>query len=259
MVDATGALEAPERQSPPRLQSFSPHDISEALRKGFLDFRTNRSDLVFLAIIYPIVALFAARLAFGYDVLPLVFPILGGMTLVGPLMTLAYDNASRRQDRRGAAEPLREHPARGAVLAFAGLLTAIFFVWLCVAWLLYALTMGVETPASVGAFVDDLFGTAGGWTLIVVGNLVGFAFAAVVLSIGIVTFPLILDRGMGAGEAMRVSARVTAENPAAVAAWGLVVAAAFLLGSIPAFIGLAVAVPVLGHASWHLYRKIVPT
>jgi uncharacterized membrane protein len=99
--------------------------------------------------------------------------------------------------------------------------------------------------------------TRAGWTLIVVGNLVGFLFAVVALTISVVSFPLLLDRDVGAAVALLTSVRVVVANPLTMALWGLIVAALLVIGSLPMFIGLAVTLPLLGHATWHLYRKAV--
>jgi uncharacterized membrane protein len=93
--------------------------------------------------------------------------------------------------------------------------------------------------------------------LIIVGNLVGFLFAVLVLTISVVSFPLLLDRDVGVVEAVLTSVRAVADNPVTMAAWGLIVAVLLLIGSLPLFLGLAVVVPVLGHSTWHLYRKAV--
>ena len=93
--------------------------------------------------------------------------------------------------------------------------------------------------------------------LIIVGNGVGFLFALSVLIVSVVSFPLLLDRDVGAVEAVLTSVRAVAANPLPMAMWGLIVAALLLLGALPFFVGLAVVVPILGHATWHLYRKLV--
>ena len=94
--------------------------------------------------------------------------------------------------------------------------------------------------------------------LIVFGNGIGFLFAVVALSISVVSFPLLLDRDVGAIVAIYTSVRAVAANPVMMALWGLFVAVALLLGSLPFFIGLAIVMPVLAHATWHLYRRLVP-
>lgn len=95
------------------------------------------------------------------------------------------------------------------------------------------------------------------WTLIVLGNLIGLAFAVVAFSISVVALPLILDRHASASQAMAVSIRAVSENPQILTGWGLLIAALLVLGSIPLLVGLAVVLPVLGHATWHLYRRLI--
>ena len=86
---------------------------------------------------------------------------------------------------------------------------------------------------------------------------VGFLFAALVLTIGVASFPLLLDRDVGAAVALLTSIRVVANNPVTMALWGFIVAALLVIGSIPLLLGLTVVMPVLGHATWHLYRRVV--
>jgi len=99
--------------------------------------------------------------------------------------------------------------------------------------------------------------TQRGWTLIVWGNLIGFLFALVALSTTVVAFPLLLDRDVGVYAAVETSASTVIANPIPLLLWGLIVAVALVLGTLTLFVGLAVALPVLGHSTWHLYRKLV--
>ena len=133
----------------------------------------------------------------------------------------------------------------------------IFVAWVWAAHIIYTLTLGHAAPASVGQFARDVFTTSGGWTMIVVGNGVGFLFAAVALTLSVVSFPMLVDRNVGAAVALMTSVRCVAANPMVMAAWGLIVAAALFIGALPLFVGLAVVLPVLGHATWHLYRSLV--
>jgi len=103
-----------------------------------------------------------------------------------------------------------------------------------------------------------VFTTEAGWALIVVGVGVGFLFAVVALVISVVSFPLLLDREVGLGTAVWTSIRAVMVNPVPMAVWGLIVASGLMIGSIPLFLGLIIVMPVLGHATWHLYRKVVP-
>jgi uncharacterized membrane protein len=93
--------------------------------------------------------------------------------------------------------------------------------------------------------------------MIVVGVGVGFLFAVVALAISVVSFPLLLDRDVSINSAIGTSIRVVATNPVPIATWGVIVAAGLVIGSVPLLLGLVVVMPVLGHATWHLYRGVV--
>jgi len=114
-------------------------------------------------------------------------------------------------------------------------------------------------PTSIEDFILQILTTSKGWTLIIVGCGVGFIFAVVVLAISAVSFPMLLDRNVGVMTAIQTSVRVFLANPATMLTWGAIVAGSLVLGSLPLFVGLAVVMPVLGHATWHLYRKAVAT
>jgi uncharacterized membrane protein len=142
-------------------------------------------------------------------------------------------------------------------LALGLFLVAIFLTWIAVAQAIYVATFGYEPAASMPDFARQVFTTREGWTLAIVGNFVGFLFAVVVLMLTVVSFPLLLDRDVGLAAAILTSVRAVLANPTIMALWGVIVAALLLIGSLPAFFGLAVVVPILGHATWHLYRKVV--
>ena len=137
------------------------------------------------------------------------------------------------------------------------LLLAIFCLWLFAANFIYTVTLGPDAPVSAVAFARDALTTPAGWTMTVVGIGVGFLFALAVLVIGVVSFPLLLDRKVGVGTAIATSVRAVRMNPVQMALWGLIVAASLVVGMIPLLVGLAIVLPVLGHATWHLYRKVV--
>ena len=118
-------------------------------------------------------------------------------------------------------------------------------------------TSATRAPESIGQFLHDVFMTPAGRSMIVIGNGVGFLFALAVLTISVVSFPLLLDRDAGAAGALLTSVRAVLANPVPMALWGLIVAALLALGSLPLFLGLPLVLPVLGHATWHLYRKVV--
>jgi uncharacterized membrane protein len=247
----------------PAIRRIGTSAIWRALRQGWDDFSANPTQLVFLAIIYPIIGLVAATAAAGRDLMPLVWPLLSGFALVGPIAALGVYELSRRREQGLPvswvnAFDVRHSPSLPAILALGVLLLVIFVAWLFTAQAIYRISFGHMVPASAADFLAQLTGTAAGRRLIVLGNFAGFLFAAVVLSLTVISFPLLLDRPVGAGAAIRASLRAVAMNPVPMALWGLVVAVVLLVASIPLFVGLAVAVPVLGHATWHLYRAVMP-
>lgn len=246
----------------PAVRTIGVRDVLAALRAGFGDFRAMPSHVIFVAIIYPIVGLFLARLVFGYDVLPLLFPLMSGFALVGPFAALGLYEMSRRREQ--GLDTSWKHafdvfgsPSFGAIAALGLLLVLILLIWLWVADAIYVATFGYVPAASIPDFFQQIVSTPEGWRLIVVGNGVGFLFALLVLLISAVSFPLLLDRPVGPVAAILTSVRVVLANPLPMALWGFVVALLLVVGSIPFFVGLAIVVPILGHATWHLYRRVV--
>jgi uncharacterized membrane protein len=147
--------------------------------------------------------------------------------------------------------------ARGAIAELGLFLMVVYFAWLVTAMLLYRWTFPLGSPATPAGFIVDVFSTRPGWTLIVAGNVLGFVFAAVVLLTSVVSFPLLIDRNVTLGCAIATSFRAVIANPGPMALWGAIVAAGMVIGALTLFVGLAVIMPVLGHATWHLYRSVV--
>ncbi len=246
----------------PSIRRIELSDLGDALARGLDDFVAYRTDVIFLCAIYPIVGLILARLAFGYDMLPLLFPLASGFALIGPFAAVGLYEISRQREQGGsvawsdAFAVLRSH-SLGAIIALGLLLMVIFLMWLGAAMAIYTRTLGPEPPASIVSFARAVFTTDAGWALIILGIGIGFLFAVLVLAISVVSFPLLLDRDVGLGTAVATSVRAVITNPGPMAIWGLIVAGGLVVGSIPLFFGLIIVMPVLGHATWHLYRKVV--
>ncbi len=237
-------------------------DLSDALRLGWEDFKAVPSHAIILCVIYPVLGLVLFRMVLGYSVLPLLFPLAAGFTLIGPFAALGLYELSRRRERGEEAAAwdaihVLRAPSFGAMLELGTLLLVLFIVWIAAADAIYIATFGHAPAASIPDFATRVLTTPEGWLLIIVGCGVGFLFAVVALCVSVVSFPLMLDRHATAIDAIRTSLRAVIKNPLAMAAWGLIVAALLVIGSLPFFVGLAVVLPVLGHATWHLYRKVV--
>jgi uncharacterized membrane protein len=148
-------------------------------------------------------------------------------------------------------------PSFPAIAALGVLLMVVFLTWLAVAQAIYQSLFGTLPPDSITQFAHDVFNTPEGLRLMVIGNGVGFLFAVGVFMISAISFPLLLDRDVGAAVAIMTSVRAVIANPVSMGLWAIIVAVALILGSLPFFFGLAIVMPVLGHATWHLYRKVV--
>jgi uncharacterized membrane protein len=262
MVKASAPADMSGTRADPVVRRIGVADLKTALVKGYADFADTPTQLVFLGLIYPLIGLLAATAASGGELLPLLYPIVAGLSLMGPVAAVGIYELSLRRERGyvvswvNAFDVLRS-PSIGSIVALGLLLCVIFILWLFAAQAIYRMTMGDEPPASIGDFVYRVFSTREGWSLILWGNAVGFLFAAVVLTLTVVSFPLLLDRDVGVRVAIRTSIRAVLTNPVTMAVWGLIVAAALFIGCLPLFVGLAVAMPVLGHSTWHLYRQVV--
>jgi uncharacterized membrane protein len=247
----------------PEVREITTDDLRLALSRGFEDFTACRSDVVFLCLLYPLIGLALAWIALTQAFLPLLFPVVSGFALIGPVAGVGLYEMSRRRERGEEAGwtdafAVLRSPSFGAIFLLALALGAIFLIWILTAGGIYAATLGPEPPVSLGAFARDVLTTVPGWAMIVVGVGTGFLFAALVLAISVVSFPLLLDRDdIGLTAAVITSVRVAAANPRTIAIWGAIIAGALALGSLPVFLGLIVVLPVLGHATWHLYRRAV--
>lgn len=246
----------------PGIRRIETADLRDALRLGYADFAAFPSFAIFLCVIYPVVGFAIGGLMFGTNLLPLVYPFAAGFALLGPIAALALYEMSRQ--REAGQEPDVSHafdvvksPSMPAILAVSAVLIGLFVVWIAVAHMMYTAIMGSAWSDDPMVFLRNILTTREGWTLIFFGNMVGAVFAVIAFAISAISFPLLLDRDVGALAAIETSIRAVAANSGTMTLWGIIVAALLLAGSIPFFLGLAIVMPLLGHATWHLYRKVV--
>ncbi len=246
----------------PVVRRISADDVLRALAEGIDDFRAMPTHVLFILALYPVVGLLLGRMAFSNDVLPLLYPLAAGLALVGPFLAIGMYELSRRRalglDTSWAHMlDVWHSPSLAPIIGIGVLLLLILGIWMSVAHGIYTAYLGPEDPQSVGAFVSDVLTTRAGREMIVIGNLVGLGFAIAAMALSVISLPLLLDRNVGAAVAITTSLRAVARNPVPFALWGLIVALGLLAGAVPFLIGLAIVVPVLGHATWHLYRVAV--
>jgi uncharacterized membrane protein len=246
----------------PTIRRIGVNDLAAALRQGLDDFLSQPSHLLFIGLIYPVVGLILAFWASNADLLPILYPLMSGFALIGPLAAIGLYEISRRREAgldtswTHAFDVLRS-PSLPAIIVLGIALLVIFVAWLMSANALYNWLFEPPGQVTLQQFIDDVLHTDRGHKLILIGNVVGFVFAAFAFCISAVSFPLLLDRDVGAGVAAVTSVRAVLDNLVPMIVWGLIITAGLVIGFATLFIGLAVIMPVLGHATWHLYRRIV--
>ena len=224
----------------PNLRRITTRDLDWALAEGWKDFKDRRGDLIVLALVYPVVGLVAAALAFNSRLLPMFFPLVAGMSILGPAVASGFYELARRREAGLESgwihflDPLRGRSRMPLAVLTVGL-AVLFGAWLIVASLIYAVTLGAAGSLGAADFVNRLFTTPQGWAMIVIGNLAGFVFAAVTLTTTLVSFPMIVDKPVSAGSAVAASIRAVRENPGVTVSWGVRVAALLAPGMYSSF------------------------
>lgn len=244
------------------IRKIGAKDLGQALKGGFDDFSAKPSHVAFLFVIYPLFALLLTLFVTGQNLLHLAFPIVAGFTLLGPVISVALCEMSRRRERgldatwRSAFDFVHSS-SFAPIVALSVAMMLLYVAWLFMAQFLYFGLFGAVPPVSVSDFATQVLTTRPGGALILYGTALGFMFAFVALAISVVAFPLLLDKQVSAITAARTSIKAVTSNPLIMAVWGLIVAGLLAAGSILFLVGLAVVIPILGHATWHLYRKLI--
>jgi uncharacterized membrane protein len=251
-----------EAETMPVLRDIGWADIKIALRLGTADFLALRSDVIAACLLYPVIGACLIWLSYHQGILPLAFPLVSGFALIGPVAAIGLYELSRRREAGEQANwahtfSVLKAPGFGAILLLSLGLAAWFVLWLLMAWVLFGLTMGSGANLGAVEFMRQVLTTPGGWAMTLIGIPLGFCFALVALAVSVVSFPLLIDRNIGLPRAVVTSVRLTRQNFRTVLGWGAVVTAGLIVGAVPLLLGLAVSLPILGHATWHLYRRAV--
>ena len=251
---------SPMRDIPVR--TITREDLTQSLRDGYRDFLDKRGDLIFVGLLYPLIGLCAALAAMGGSILPLLFPMLAGLSLLGPLVSTGFYQLAKRREMGLESSwwhffDVFKSPSREAILLVGIMLMAIFAAWLMSAGIVYAMFFGTKPPATIGVLLAQAFTTPQGWAMIIIGNAIGAVFAVIVLATSVVSLPMLIDRNIDAATAVRTSLKAFGTNRALLIRWGIRVGLLLVIGALPIFLGLAFVLPVLGYATWHLYTRLV--
>ena len=255
-------MPAEQSERLPVVRKIGIGDVRQALASGIDDFWTMPTHVVFLSLIYPVIGLLLAYAVFGLELLPLLYPLAAGFALLGPFAAIGLYELSRRREMgldtswRHAFDFVHS-PSFRPIIMLGLMLLLLFIVWILVANEIYIANFGYHKFESLTALTGAVLGTPEGLNLLVVGNLVGGLFALVAFMVSVVSFPLLLDRNVGVAVAVATSLKAVFINPIPMACWAMIIAGGLVIGSLPALVGLAIVMPVLGHASWHLYRRVV--
>jgi uncharacterized membrane protein len=261
---ATNTIAPPARRRRAKLpvRTITGEDLKIALRQGLDDFLDLRGDLFFAGLIYTLIGLAAVVMTTNMPLVPYFFPVVAGVGLLGPVAAVGFYELARRREAGQEVHwynflDVRKRPSVDDMGMVAGLLLVVFFLWLIAAGILYTLLFGWTAPQSVPQFLAMVFTTPRGWALIGVGAAVGAIFGWIVLALGVVSLPLLVDCDVSAADAVSASWRAAHANKVEMVRWGLIVTGLLVLGSIPLFVGLAFVLPWLGYSTWHLYTRLV--
>ena len=251
---------APDEMPEPAKIGFDA--IGGSLRAGWRDFRRAPGYGLFFSAFYVLGGLVLTAVAAASGQEWWLMPFIVGFPLVAPFAAVGLYEVSRRLE---AGEPLIWREVMGTVFAqkdrqlpsMAMVVLLMFMFWVFVAHTTFALFMGVSSLTNVTSSPEMLL-QGRGLIMLLVGTLIGAGFAAVLFSFTVVGLPLLLDREVDFITAIITSIKAVMLNPVVLAVWGLVIAAILLAGMLPLFLGLFIALPVLGHASWHMYRQLMP-
>jgi uncharacterized membrane protein len=254
---------AEEQPKPmPRVQSIAFGDIVDALEAGLRDFRAAPLYGLFFGGIYAVGGMLIVLTASALQMSYVSYPLAVGFALIGPFVAVGLYEISRRREK---GEPLQWGPVLGVIFAqrrretgwMAFVTLFVLVMWMYQVRVLLALFIGLHAPTTFDGFIEVVVGTPEGLMFLGIGHVVGAFNSLVLFSLTVVSFPLLLDREVDFVTAMITSVRSVFTNPKPMVGWAFIIMVLLMISIAPFFLGLFVALPILGHTTWHLYRKLV--
>src|SRR5512140_2162310 len=245
----------------PVVRRIGPADIAEALGQGLRDFQAMPLYGLLFGALYAGGGMVILLCLTAFGLVYLAYPLAAGFALIGPFVAIGLYEVSRRRE---AGEPISVRAIWSTVtsrseigwMAFVTLF--IFVIWMYQVRLLIALLIGLNASfSSLHEFISVVLTTNEGLLFLAVGNAVGAALSLILFSLTVVSFPLLLDRDVDFVTAMITSVRAVVTSPLPMIGWAALIVVLLAVSAMPYFLGLVVTLPVLGHATWHLYRKII--
>jgi uncharacterized membrane protein len=262
MTDDTATTQTiPTRPQTPEIRKIAANDVYEALGQGWADFKAAPRYGLFFGGVYAAVGIFIFSQLLLLDRPFWIVPFAFAFPLVGPFAAIGLYEVSRRRE---LGQSLDWNEVLGVVWtkrdsqipSMAFVVLAGFLLWMWVASMLVILFLG-RMQAATYSNLDAMLHSSNGIMLLVVGGAIGAVIAFLLFAVTAVSLPMLLDREIDYVTAMVVSFRAVTENLQPMLHWAWIVVALLFVGMLPLFLGLVVALPVLGHATWHVYRKVI--
>lgn len=246
----------------PPVEALSVADIKQCMAQGWADFRKAPGFGLFFGGIYMLGGLLIVQSLFVWDMSWMIYPVAIGFPLIGPFAAVGLYEVSRRLQ---SGEPLAWNQILSVMRFQSGremswmafVVLFIFWMWMYQVRLLVALFLGRLSFTSLDRFIEIVTTTGEGLAFLMVGHVVGAVLSLVLFSVTVCSIPMLLDRNVDFVTAMITSVKVVLASPVVMLGWGVMVTLALIAAMVPAFLGLLVVLPVLGHTTWHIYKRAV--
>ncbi len=249
----------PVGEGAPDIRDMRIGDLATALRNGWADFRNKPAFGLFFAAVYVVGGWAIYLLLFQAHLEWLAIPLTFGFPLIGPFLAVGLYEVSRRLEAKDSdwsardifaviwRQRLRQLPSMAWVIII------YFLFWSFFAHMLFALFLGPSALTNVTSSYVYLLEPEG-LSMMLAGSAFGAVFAFVLFALTVVSLPLLLDREVDFVTAIITSIAVIRQNPKVMLAWAATISGLTFLAMVPGLLGLLFVLPILGHASWHIYR-----